>query len=198
MSEAANLKERARALFNRAKSEIEAIESNLNLNWEDAKKKFEEHTGEFTQFLDGLKGKLESLDILPEDKKKELLEKYQTVRSNLNESLAETKESFQEQRKKIEEAVTSFQDSLSGSAGDKLKSLKENLDDQVDKLKGRLSGVNVQFAELAEKTKEEMTGRIKSLREKVEAQAQVAEDKIEEVGKEITEEFNQLKSKIFG
>jgi hypothetical protein len=207
MSQYEEIKQNVDSIVNQVKSKVEELELQLSLGKADAEDWLEEEKKKLGVSLGKAKNAVENAKNISNEKKEDILTKYQELQVQLALGKAETREAFEIQKSKIEGAMKNFQKVVQ-TVDDELSDIPGFLEHISSQLSSKLEAFEVQF-ELAKSLSEDILGEKKKelskqldeLKKKLENRKNLADDRLEEFGRELSSGLNKIKnafSKLFG
>ena len=211
MSENTNL-ENLQKRLEEAKGDLEHLQMQLNLGKSDAVDAFEEHKQELSDKLDEVKGTLEEISELGEERSKPMLSRLEDLRVQLALGKADSLTAYREQEKKLNQAIFDFKqealktlDEAEDRGEERVAESLSLLNERTTEFRTRMEMFRVQLA-LGEAEARDEWGRVseefgESAREimgKLEKQVQAAEGRAAGAGEKAIERFYDLKNTFFG
>ena len=185
---------------------IEDIEVQLDLGEEEAIEAFEKQKGRLKEFIDKSKASLENLGL--DEKATKLKADLEQLQLQLALGKAESKDAFEAQKEKLEQALHSasekFQE-IRGSADDTYDEVVHNLEDATSSFQTRMDLMRLQMAlgkaearEAFEEKKAELRQKLAEVKIKVEEREKIGEEKWNEFTDEIGEAYSHFKGALKG
>ncbi len=199
--------EKLDSIAQQIKTKVEELEVQLALGKAEAEDWLEREKKNFGTFLEKAKDAVEKTESIGKEKKEELLAKYEVLQVQLALGKAETREAFETQKSKIEDAMKDFQ-KVVHTVDDELNDIPGLLANIGTQLNSKFEAFEVQFElakaesqDILEEKKKELSHQLNELKKKLENRNYLTDDQLEGFSKDITSGLSQIKnafSKLFG
>ena len=194
------------SIAQQVKTKVEELEVQLALGKAEAEDWLEKEKKNFGTFLEKAKDAVEKAENIGKEKKEELLTKYEELQVQLALGKAETREAFEAQKLKIEDAMKDFQ-KVVHTVDDELSDIPGLLANIGTQLNSKFEAFEVQFElakaesqDILEEKKKELSNQLNELKKKLENRNYLTDDQLEGFSKDITSGLSQIKnafSKLF-
>lgn len=181
---------------------LKEIEFHISLGEEEIVDAFENQKAKLFGFIDASREKVN--ELAGSEQATRLKTKLEELQVQLALGKAETRDAYEEQKKKLEKAVHEAKTEFDSATSDEnMQKLSSDINSQFEKFRTSLDVFKLQFAlgsadareELSEK-KEEIKHKIAELRVKADKKADEADEVIEEVAEELAEAYQHVKASL--
>lgn len=187
--------------------ELEDLRQQVEADTEEqAAEKLESHKTSFMSFIDSSKEKLDG--ILSGDASLKARQALDELRVQLALGKAESKEALDEQKNKLDQALSaaeSHYSSLKDGADEEFGKWTAEFGDWKEKLQTRMDITRLQYSlgkaeakEEMEKKRKDLSQRLNSMKATLDELEDKGEDKVEEFSKELSESFSHFKKAVKG
>ena len=194
------------SIAQQVKTKVEELEVQLALGKAEAEDWLEKEKKNFGTFLEKAKDAVEKAENIGKEKKEELLTKYEELQVQLALGKAETREAFEAQKLKIEDAMKDFQ-KVVHTVDDELSDIPGLLANIGTQLNSKFEAFEVQFElakaesqDILEEKKKALSNQLNELKKKLENRKYHTDDQLEGFSRDITSGLSQIKnafSKLF-
>ncbi|MDX1667533.1 MAG: hypothetical protein R3350_09900 [Saprospiraceae bacterium] len=181
--------------YQQLKTAVDELEVQLNLGKKEAEKVFEREKSRLSEFIKEQREKMDKAGDLAEDKRNELVDRFEKLESKLEEKTEDSKEKFDDYKKEVMDRIHE----LEGSLQDAEKDFDTAFRKQLLKFKGTLDAYRVQVAlasmearEEVEEKRQELRTKVSEIKQKLQNREE-AEDRVKQFTKEMQESFNHMK-----
>lgn len=195
------LEDQFKELFNNWKASLEELRMQFNLGKMDASEAFETQKKHLRGLIEGMKLNVDKATDMAEENAQKLRAKLDELMVQLNLGKAETKELYEEQRKKIDIALQEVYAAGKLAYHGNYTYMMELFDNNTKAFKTGLDIVKLQFAlgkmeakEEAEKARKEMNEKIAELQVFAEKAQQLTKENLEEWSKQMKEGMEKMNS----
>lgn len=198
--------------LNEAKGDLEHLQVQLTLGKAEAVDAFEEQKAELSNKLDEVKGTLEEISQLGEERSKPMIGKLEDLQVQLALGKAESLKVYKEQEQRLNKAIYDFKqeaihtlDEAEAKGAKQVTEAVDLLNEKTTEFRTKMDIFRVQLA-LGEAEAKEEWGKVSeefgksasSLVQKLEAQIKDAEGKATHAGEVAIERFYDLKNTFMG
>jgi hypothetical protein len=193
------LEEQFKELFNNWKSSLEDLRVQFNLGKMDASEAFEAQKKNLRHLIESMKQNADKATGMAEENAGKFKAKLEDLLVQLNLGKAETKELYEEQRKKIDLALQEVYAAGKLAYHGNYNYMMELFDNNTQAFKTGLDIVKLQFAlgkmeakEEAENLRKEINEKITELQSFAEKAQQLTKENMEEWGKQMKEGMEKM------
>lgn len=179
---------------------LEEMKLQFSLGKMDATEAFEKQKDQLRTTLVSLKDNMDKATDMAEEKATELKTKMEELRVQLALGKADGMEAFEEQRKKIEHAMNDFYLTSKKNFGTNYEKGIELFDRQSEAFKTGLDIVKIQYSlakmdakDNLEEKRKELNDKIVELNNQFKDMQQTAMDNMEELNRQLRENFEKMK-----
>jgi len=176
-----------------------ALEAQINLNREKGAARLQAAKQDLRNKLDAFKNQLENVPTLAEEKKQAVMDKLENLQVQLALGKAEAKDSYEEQKKKIQGAVQAFEEEIDA----RLDEADQKIVAALDTMNGELEAFSIQFehkkgeAEAAfDAKKREAIERLNTFRADIKAKRETVKATIEKKQETVKEKAKRFESDL--
>ena len=194
------------SISDRLKQEIDELRLQIHLGKAEAEDFIEEHKGKFSDFLGGVKTRVQEAREVGEEKAKAVRQKVDELQVQLALGKMESRDAIEDQRNRIGGAVEALKEELEPAAGDTgslWEEIKEQFEAGSDALSTKMDTLKLNFglatAEIGEELKlkkDQLGEELRDLSIKLFDVGQSAKGKFNEISDDVTEGISKLRKRL--
>ncbi len=188
------------------KYRLAELEKDLSVKREEIAEAFEKQKEHFAQLTDKVNNDLKDTFKDNPERTEELQRKLDELKVQFALGKAETRDKFEEQKKKMEQSLHSFHqqyEKVKTETQDKNLQFAESMSGFKELIQQKLDIFNLHFhlgkaeaAEEWEEQKKEINKQLHSMKEKIAEKTEEGESKFEQLGQELSEAYGHLQKGI--